>query len=130
MTDGQRVHVQKKQRGKRVNVADHLVLLLFRFLWSSWFNWVISDWGQSSEWSTRPMRFGDFWLKALHCVANKILIVYQIEDESSYKQVVKRKYCPPKSCKHWALWMGGAVSCAPCWFSAEWATFNWRSYSV
>ena len=76
------------------------------------------------------MRFGDFWLKTLHCVANKIIIVYQIEDESSYKQVVKRKYCTPKSCMHWALWLWVAVSCAPCWFSAEWAAFNWCCYSV
>lgn len=53
------------------------------------------------------------------CVANKVLIGYQSEDESSYKQLVKRQHCTPKSCKCRALCLGGEVSSASGCFTAR-----------
>lgn len=53
------------------------------------------------------------------CVANKVLIGYQSEDESSYKQLVKRQHCTPKGCKCRAASLWGEASSAPGCFTAR-----------
>lgn len=55
------------------------------------------------------MGFGDFWLKALHCVVNKILIVYQIEDEAvtsgwSRGSIVSQRAASTDLCGWEELW--------------------------
>lgn len=119
MTDGQRVHVLEKQWGKGLM----LQITSFPF-YSGCFKAVdLMEWfligagaliGESGPWGLVTSGWQ-------HCryVANKVLIGYQGEDESSYKQLVKRQHCTPKSCKWRALWLGGEASCTPSWFTAE-----------
>lgn len=118
VTDGQRVHMREKQRGKGLM----LQITSFPFYLGSSKAVDLMDWSRigagalTGESGPRGLLTSGW--RHCGCVANKVLIGYQSEDESSYKQLVKRQRCTLKSCKCRALSVGGEASSAPACFTA------------
>lgn len=119
MTDGRRVHVLEKQRGKGLM----LQITSFPFYLGSSKAVDLMEWfligARAVTEESGPWGLVTSGWRHCRCVANKVLIGYQSEDESSYKQLVKRQHCTPKSRECRAPWLGGEASCTPGWFAAE-----------